>query len=396
MESVKGFRDILGVEALKRIKVKEIIEKWFRLYGFSPIETPIIEYEKIVKGDNLQDEAVSNIFKLKDRGKRALALRYEFTFQLARLLKQNPNLKLPFRRYQIGSVFRDEPVAKGRYREFTQCDIDIIGDSSIKADAEVLAVVNDIFKELKIEVKIRINNKKLLDDLLTRFGISDKEKVLRELDKLDKLTRQEIEKNISSVTGNKKAKKILDFIKKDLSFFTEEEFKGSDEVKELIKLCKDYGFNVEFDASLARGLSYYTGNVFEINSKQYKFSLVGGGRFDDSVGRLLNKQIPAVGLSFGLDRITGIAKVDSDRVKCIVISINQDKESIKIVKELRKNNISCFIMDKISKALEYANKEKIPYVVFIGSEEIKKKKFKLRDMKTGKERFLTSKQLTLI
>ena len=143
--TVKGFQDILPPESLKREAVKKIIEKWFKLYGFIPIETPIIEFDELMRSETLasekEDEAISDRFKLKDRASRNLGLRYEFTFQLARILKQNPNIKLPFRRYQIGPVFRDEPVASDRFRQFTQCDADIIGNSSIDADAECLALV---------------------------------------------------------------------------------------------------------------------------------------------------------------------------------------------------------------------------------------------------------------
>src|SRR3989344_6464741 len=137
VDTVKGFTDYLPPESLKRDKIRKIVEKVYRLYGFLPIETPIIEYDETMKPNTLpneqEDEAVSDRFRLKDRAARSLGLRYEFTFQLSRILKQNPNIKLPFRRYQIGDVFRDEPIRAGRTRQFTQCDIDILGDSSVNA-----------------------------------------------------------------------------------------------------------------------------------------------------------------------------------------------------------------------------------------------------------------------
>src|SRR3990172_77836 len=150
VDTVKGFQDFLPPESLKRDAVKKIIEKNFKLHGFLPIETPIIEFDEMMKPDsiNADDEAVSDRFKLQDRAGRNLGLRYEFTFQLARIFKQNPNTKLPFRRYQIGEVFREEPVGATRFRQFTQCDIDIIGDSSIDADAGCLLIVKDILDEL--------------------------------------------------------------------------------------------------------------------------------------------------------------------------------------------------------------------------------------------------------
>ena len=161
IELVKGFRDILPLESLKRQKVKEVIEKNFKLFGFMPIETPTIEYEKLAKGDNEKDSAVSDMFKLKDRGNRELALRYEFTFQLQRVFKENPNIKLPFRRFQIGNVFRDEPIEKDRYREFVQCDADIIGEENVIAEAECLGLADSICKELNIKYKLKINSRKL-------------------------------------------------------------------------------------------------------------------------------------------------------------------------------------------------------------------------------------------
>src|SRR3989344_7978168 len=146
--TAKGFQDFLPPESLKREAVKEIIKKWFSLYGFSPLETPVIEFDALMRSSLEEDEAVSDRFRLKDRGERELGLRYEFTFQLARILKQNPNIKLPFKRYQIGEVFRDEPTSSTRFRQFTQCDADIIGESSAKVEAECLSMIYDILKEL--------------------------------------------------------------------------------------------------------------------------------------------------------------------------------------------------------------------------------------------------------
>ena len=158
VDTVKGFQDFLPPESVKRREVHRLIEKYFSLYGFAPLETPIVEFDELMRPDAGQadDEAVSDRFKLKDRGGRNLGLRYEFTFQLARLLKQNPNLKMPFKRYQIGEVFRDEPTGPERFRQFTQCDIDIVGDATISADAEVLAVFSDVLKVLNIESEIKV------------------------------------------------------------------------------------------------------------------------------------------------------------------------------------------------------------------------------------------------
>src|SRR3989338_10187799 len=178
-ETVRGFVDYIGEEAEKREIVRRKIEDIFKLYGFEPAETPIIEFEEFVKGDKEYDEAVSNIFKLRDKGERSLALRYEFTFQLKRIAK---NKKLPYKRYQIGPVFRDEPVSANRFRQLTQCDVDIIG-SSIADEAEILSLAGKIIESLKVKCKIFVNSRKLLNEILDSIGISEnKEQVLMEID----------------------------------------------------------------------------------------------------------------------------------------------------------------------------------------------------------------------
>ncbi|MBS3155351.1 histidine--tRNA ligase [Candidatus Woesearchaeota archaeon] len=387
IETAKGFRDILSQESLKRKRIKEIIEEKFILYGFLPIETPTIEYEELLKSSD--DEVISDIFKLQDKGQRKLALRYEFTGQLARIFKENSTIKLPFKRYQIGSVFRDEPAKPGRYREILQCDADIIGDSSISSDAECLALANDIFKELDIKIEIEINNRKLLNSIINSLDIKESSSVIREIDKLDKLSLQEVKDNLSKFANKEKIEKLFSLFKKDIEYFVKNNFEGSKEIKELIDFCKNYNVKVTFIPNLARGFSYYTGNVFEISSEKAKFTISAGGRYDKIVGKYINREIPAVGISFGLDRISEILDTKLETTKVLVISINEDKESINLTKKLRENNISSSIMfSKISKALEYANSYSIQNVIFVGSEEIKKKKFKLKDMKTGKEQFL--------
>ena len=173
IEKVKGFRDIFAPESLRREKIAEILRRKAKLFGFMPVETPTIEYDEVLKGENnAQDEAVSDRFRLKDKGNRNLGLRFEFTVQLPRIFKEFPNTKLPWRRYQFGNVFRDEPLRQERYREFAQFDADIIGDGTIKADAECLAFANEVLKELKIKAEIRVNNRKLMNSILDISGIN--------------------------------------------------------------------------------------------------------------------------------------------------------------------------------------------------------------------------------
>jgi len=378
MKLVKGFRDFTGEEAKKREKIKEILIRNFKFYGFEPAETPVIEREEFVREDNEQDEAVSDIFKLQDKGKRKLALRYEFTFQLKRLAKDK---KLPYKRYQIGEVFRDEPTGKNRFRQFTQADIDVIG-SGIKDEAEILALTSRILKQLGIKAGINVNNRKLLNEILEKEGIGSKERVIREVDKLDKLPEKQVRANLRKY----KAEKILTIFKKPESFF--KKYSSYKEIEELKKWCKLFGVEIRFQPSLARGLSYYNGSVFEIKTKGMKETICGGGSY-------LVKGIQATGISFGLERLSNLAKIKVEEKRVLILSIGQDEKAIRLAEKLRDKEIevSLWLKKGISKALEYSNSYKIPYVIFIGEEEVKKDRYKLRDMKTGKELMISEKEL---
>lgn len=398
VDTVKGFRDFLPPESIKRETVQKVIEKYFKIYGFIPIETPVIEFDETMKPDILEgeteDEAVSDRFRLKDRAGRNLGLRYEFTFQLARILKQNPNIKMPFRRYQIGPVFRDEPISADRFRQFIQCDIDIVGDSSVKADAEVLAAVADILKELKISSEIQVNNRKLLSAIIESCEIAEVKKVMRELDKIDKIGEDAVKTNLRIFADSNKILTLFKLLEKPLAFFEENAFDGANELAELQKLSNKYGLKIKFNPFMIRGLAYYTGNIFEVKETG-KGSIAGGGRYDKSVGKFIKKEIPAVGISFGLERVTSLANIKPDAIpKILIISIDQESESFGLTKKLRKESISCIMSDgSIGKSLEYANAYEIPFVIFVGEEEISKSKFKLKNMTSGKEEMLTEKQL---
>jgi len=372
METVKGLKDFSGDEAVKRARVREIIVSVFEKYGFEPVEAPIIEYEKFVKGENVNDESVSDIFKLKDKGKRNLALRYELTFQLKRLMK---NKKLPYKRYQVGEVFRDEPISRNRFRQFTQCDIDIIS-SGVKDNAEILAITKDVLNELGIKFVIYFNNRKLLNEILNREGIKKKEKVIREIDKLDKLSEKEVRKNLKKF----KAEKLIGILKKPENYF--KKYKSYSEVKELKKYCKFYGVEVKFLPSLARGLSYYNASVFEVKTKGIRETITAGGAY------MFNK-VQCTGISFGLDRLSMLAKIENKREKFMIISLGEDKVAIRIGKKLRnQGKIVNLWFGKLGKGMDYANSKDFDKVIFVGSKEVKKKKFKIKDMGSGKEKFI--------
>jgi histidyl-tRNA synthetase len=399
-ETVKGFRDFLPPESMIREKIKEVAKKYYKLFGFLPVETPMIEFDELMRSDTLgeEDEAVRDRYRLKDRGGRNLGLRYEFTFQLKRLFKQNPNLKLPFKKYQIGENFRDEPTRIGRTRQFTQCDIDIIGDPSIKADAECLAVVSEIFKELNISPVIQINNRKLLNSILESVKIKEKEQVMRELDKLEKLGEDTVKSNLRKYADPNQIITLFKLIEKPLDFFVKNLFEGSKEIQEIQELSKPYGLKIVFSPGMIRGFEYYTGNIFEF--MKGKSAICGGGRYDNSVGKYLGKKIPAVGISFSLEGLMGLCSEELSKLKlqktskALIISLKKDKEAIKLSQKFRKSNIATETsFSKPSRALEYSNAKQIPFAIFIGEAEITNKKFTLKDLKSGEEKLLSEKQI---
>ncbi len=377
---VKGFQDFVGESALKRSRIRKIIQNEFELYGFEPAESPTIEKEDFVVGDNVSDEAVRDVFRLEDRGHRKLALRYEFTFQLKRLAK---NQKLPFKRFQIGSVFRDEPIRKGRTREFTQCDADVVG-SSMADEVECLKIGKNVFEKLEIPVKIYVNNRKLINEILVSENIEERQRpqVIREIDKLDKLSKKEVADNLKKLG----AEHVLKIFTDDESGFEKYSFYG--EIKKLKNLCKDYGIEIIFRPFLARGLSYYNGTIFEIWSDELSVSLAGGGSY-------LVGDAQATGISFGFEPISLIANVEEKGVDVLVLSVGEDKKAVALAEYLRKNEVKVsLIMNKaIGKGLDYANSKSVGRVVFVGKKEVGDGGFKIRDMVSGKEKLVSEEDI---
>jgi histidyl-tRNA synthetase len=375
-ETIKGFKDFTGEEAEKRKFIKETLISIFEKYGFEPAETPIIENEDFVRGNNEKDEAISEIYTLKDKGNRNLALRYEFTFQLDRISK---NKKLPYKRYQIGEVFRDEPTNSKRVRQITQCDLDIIG-STIKDEAEVLAIAKECLSLLKIKNEIYLGNRALLNEIMDDEKITKnkegREQIMREIDKLDKIQEKEVIDNLKKF----KAEKLIEVFKKEEKYF--EKYRNYEQIKKLKEYCSFYDVKMIFQPSLVRGLSYYNENVWEIKTQEMKESICGGGSY-------LVNNIQSTGISFGLERLSILLDSFQKKEKILVLSLNQDEEAIKFCQKLRKEGKNVIIFyGKPTKALEYANSYKINKVIFIGEEEIKKKKAKIKDMQTGKENFI--------
>ncbi len=417
LQTARGVQDTPPEQKRLKNEIVSTLENIFKIYGFQPLETPIIErYDtlaaKFAAGED--SDALKEIFKLEDQGKRELGLRFDLTVPLARYVAMNPNLKIPFKRYEIGRVYRDGPIKLGRSREFWQCDVDIIGTKSMMAEAEVLALAAEAFKKFDLDIIIRINNRKLLTGLLEQAGIKDEKvqnEVIISIDKLDKICQSGVteelrQKNISlpqikkifSYIGEKTTLRSLTTkVKSDLAR------EGLSELNELFDYLKSMKIDSAFfDVSLARGLSYYTGTVFEVFAKKVKdkepivtSSLAGGGRYDDMIGKFMggNREVPAVGISFGLVPIMetlGRIKPEPES-KVFVIPLGTEKEALVVVQQLRQNNIPAGIAlgkKGVSKNLQYADALKIPYVIILGENELKKKKVLLRDMNSGSEQLL--------
>ena len=407
----KGTRDFSPEEKILRDKIVNTLKEVFELYGYAPLDTPILEMFDVLASKYAGGaEILKETFKLKDQGNRELGLRYDLTVPMCRYIAMNPAIKMPFKRYQIGEVFRDGPVASARYRQFTQCDVDVIGTALMSADAEIITLIYVAFCKFNMEVNIKVNNRKLLNDILNYCGIdkSKQESVILSIDKLEKLglnivknelKEQKIDdKKISTILdilnikggNNQKISQLRNLLKNS---------EGLKEIEELLSYLKNLNFEVDFDVSLARGLAYYTGTVIEtfLKNSNVKSSVCAGGRYDNMIGAFLGKgYYPAVGVSFGVDRIYDelVEKQKSKQkttTQVYIIPIKTLNESMKIAQQLRDADINTDIdlMDRgPSKNLEYANSLGIPYVVFVGKKELEGNKVKLRDMVSGKEEIL--------
>jgi len=412
LQRAKGTQDFLPEQKIVRQYIIDTLREVFELYGYSQLETPVLErYETLSSKYAGGSEILKEIFTLKDKGNRELALRYDLTVPFSRVIAMNPQLKMPFKRYQIGPVFRDGPISTGRVREFWQCDVDIVGIKKMTADAEILSLADMVYKKLGLKVKIKVNNRKVLNSILKEADITENpEDIILTIDKLYKIGIKGVKEELKSKKLNdKQINKIINLISikgsnqqklKELSKLENKE--GLEEIKELLSYLKEFKTKVGFDITLARGLSYYTGTIFEVVlNKDLSLSLGGGGRYDDMISKFMDskQEYPAVGISFGLDRIYNLLvnkNIKKTNTKIFIIPIQTLKESLSIAQKLRENNINTDIdlnNKGISKNLDYANKLNIPYVLFIGENELKKKKLKLKDMNSGKERFLTISQL---
>jgi histidyl-tRNA synthetase len=417
LERAKGTRDFSAARALLRQKIVGTTREVFELFGFNPLETPLIERFDVLSSKYAGgEEILKETFKLKDQGGRELGLRYDLTVPMCRYIASNQNLKMPFKRYQIGEVFRDGPLKAGRYRQFSQCDVDVVGVKSMAADAEMIDIAQAVFKKLEIGVVIRVNNRKILNGILDSVGVKkDKEEtVILTLDKLEKIGQEGVEKELAekdlkdseikslmslvTVKGSNE-EKMKELVKQARGFDGSE---GITEIKELLAYVVDKK-NVLFEPSLARGLAYYTGTVYEVfltdASSGITSAVSAGGRYDKMIGNFVGsgREYPAVGISFGLDVIEDVLEKEGKNkmqatASVYIIPIKVTKEARKVASSLRELGVNTDIDGSersVGKNLEYASVLGIPYSVFVGEKEVKAKKFKLRDMKTGKEKLLS-------
>ena len=417
-QNVKGTQDFLPEQEVVRRKIRRTLEDTFILYGCKPLETPVINYTDLMASKyGGGAEILQEMYTLSDRGERDLALRYDLTIPFAKVVAMNPGLTMPFKRYEIGKVFRDGPIKAGRFREFTQCDVDIVGVKSQAAEAELMMMAVDAFEKLDVNILIQYNNRMLLYGLLQVLEVEEHKmnRVILVLDKMEKIDRLTLVKELSELGVNQKAlKNIEDFLDAapTLSYFEtfqeENNFikQGVTEVRELMDFLN--ALNIAetciFNPFLARGLEIYTGTIYEIflADSAIKSSIGSGGRYDNAIGGLIgtDEEFATVGISFGLDVIYTAfelaVKIEEKltEIDIYIIPIGTEKQALQLATSLRKegNRVEVELGGKkVRKAMEKANREKVAKVIVLGEDELAKGKYELRDMKTGdiEEKLLT-------
>lgn len=410
LDTPKGTKDDLPEDKILLNKIMERIRETFEVYGYSPLDTPAIEkYDVLAAKYAGGGEILKETFKLTDQGKRKLALRYDLTVPLARVIGMRPDIKMPFKRYQMAKVWRDGPIGPGRFREFWQCDADVVGVKSMAADAEMLAIVSSALSGLGFKYFCKVNNRKLLNGIMSEAGIKKgKEKAILTLDKLDKIGEKGVREELKSFIKDEEADKVLELVSikgsndkvlKSLKskIKSTEGQDGIQELKEMLDYSRSLGVAPRVDISLARGLAYYTGTIYEffIEGSEIKNAVASGGRYDKMIGAFLGgREFPAVGVSIGVSRL--YSAMQSEKKKTVtdvfVIPVGVTKEALEITQVLRQNNIKTdvdLLSRGPSKNLEYASSLGVPYTLFIGKKELEQGKVKLRDMRTGKEDLLT-------
>ena len=415
-ENLKGTFDYLPEKQIIREEIKGVLQGEFIKYGFAPIETPILcKRDLLVSKYSEGADILNEMYKLSDQGKRELGLRYDLTITFSKLISSNPDIILPFKRYEIGKVFRDGPVKVGRNREFTQCDVDVVGVKSMLAEAEYMMMTEEAYKKLGLEVEIEFNNRKLLTGIIyCIFGEISEDTLRRSImlvDKFAKLSNDELLTEFAVIgIENSKVELLRNILSSDYETLKKEVAKyDNDLVREGLKEIDDLYKYLEgtkaikcmrFAPYLARGIDIYTGTVWEIFLKERKVgnhdfnvSIGGGGRFDKIITTFVDdgNEYPAVGMSFGLDVIYEILVLKDagkkiNTVDLYAIPMGTEVETFKFVSGMRSVGIRTEMekrVQKLKKSMNYANKTNVPYTVVIGEDEVKNKTLKLKNMDTG-------------
>lgn len=412
IQNVKGGYDFLPKEQRIRNYINGILRDTFERFGYEPIETPILCYFDMLAGKyDETNDILNEIYKLRDQGNRELGLRYDLTVPFAKFIALNKNnIKLPFKRYEINKVFRDGPVKVGRDREFTQCDVDVVGLEGQFIEAELMSLYVDAFNKLQIPINIKYNSRKLMSGLIIETGVEEEliSNTITIIDKIDKLTEFELTNEFLNIgLNNNQITKLIEYFKYNLKELTTIFKKtdntllkeGLEELNILTKYLKKLKLSkyTTFTPSLARGQDYYTGNVFEVYETTGKLSgaIGGGGRYDKMITDFIDDGTiyPAVGISFGLTSIFALLSNREDLNKesdidIYIIPMGTEIESLKIANELRNLSYKVDIEmenKKLKKSLDYCNKVGIPYVIILGENEITNKEFKIKNMFTREE-----------
>ncbi len=407
----RGTRDFNPSESMLRKEIIAIIEEVFKRFGFYPIETPSIETLDVLNAKTYGEESTKEIYKIEGENN---GLIYDFTVPMSRYIAMNRSMPLPFKRYQIGNIWRKDEPQHMRYRQFTQADMDIVGSDEVISDAEVVAAAAMALDSLGIKgYKILINDRVILDAVLSLFNIESQKhmQIIRLIDKIPKLGATTVIEQIAGLGIERKvAEELISFLTKEGDNESKLESirsnisgieKEVDKFVQLLELISKYPLlgEVTIDLSLARGLDYYTSFVWEFvmyNDGKRLPTIAGGGRFDNLIGIFSKSRLPATGISLGIDRLMDLYKIDNEKrtyAKVFVAYIGDNLNyAVSITNAIRAKGIYTdlnIIKRSISKQLEYANSMKFKYTIIIGDNEVKAAQVRVRDMVSGKEELLS-------
>lgn len=414
-----GMMELLPEEQLEFDRIYEVIRKNYEKFGFAPIDTPIIERTETLLA-KAGGETEKQIYRF-SKGDNDLSLRFDLTVPTARFVAENfGQLQFPFKRSQIGKVYRGERAQRGRFREFYQCDIDVIGrdNLNIKYDAEVIAVIYSIFRELNFgDFTLRINNRNIMSGLIDGLNLSEKQaEIMALIDRAEKITPGEFYQQLEGLDLGENAQSIKDFVeisgsceevlnklRKIAQNIKNDQFKkGIDELSKVTEILKKMGVEEKYfklDMLIVRGLDYYTGTVFETNLNEFKEigSVSSGGRYENLSEYYSKEKLPGVGASIGLTRLfwslrdlglLSFSKRSNAEFLIIPFSENELEKSFKIANELREfgKNVEVLLEEfNMKKAFKFANKRGVKYVLVIGEQEISKNVFEFKNMETGEK-----------